>query len=100
MRAFLCIPLALLCLCVPAAAPADASANYVLGPINAKPGTTAYAYLDVAPGVDPGTRIPVSVIHGTRSGPTLALIAGTHGYEYPPITALQRLRKELSREKA
>lgn len=100
MRARLYIPLTMLCLCMSPAAPADTSPdssirNYMLGPIEAKPGTTVSAYLDVAPGVDPGTRIPVSVIHGTRSGPTLALIAGTHGYEYPPITALQRLRKEL-----
>lgn len=46
------------------------------------------------PGGEDGTAIPVTVIHGARPGPVLALVAGTHGYEYPPITALQRLRGE------
>jgi predicted deacylase len=39
-----------------------------------------------------GLEIPVTTITGARPGPTLALIAGNHGYEYPPILALQRLR--------
>ena len=32
---------------------------------------------------------------GAKPGPVLALIAGNHGYEYPPILALQRLRTEI-----
>jgi predicted deacylase len=40
---------------------------------------------------DEGTTIPISVVHGARPGPVLALIAGNHGYEYAPIIALQRL---------
>jgi predicted deacylase len=39
-----------------------------------------------------GLEIPVTTITGAKSGPALALIAGNHGYEYPPILALQRLR--------
>src|SRR6516165_6697521 len=39
-----------------------------------------------------GLAIPVTTITGANAGPTLALIAGNHGYEYPPILALQRLR--------
>jgi hypothetical protein len=35
------------------------------------------------------------VAHGARGGPVLALIAGTHGYEYTSILALQRLRPRL-----
>jgi len=46
-------------------------------------------------GVDAGTGIPVTTIRGARPGPTLALIAGNHGYEYPPILALQRLRARI-----
>ncbi len=38
------------------------------------------------------TTIPISVIKGSKSGPVLALTAGIHGYEYPPILALQRLQ--------
>jgi uncharacterized protein len=39
--------------------------------------------------------IPLTIVHGAKPGPALALIAGNHGYEYPPILALQRLRAEL-----
>jgi hypothetical protein len=49
----------------------------------------------VPDGVDAGTRVPVTVVHGAKPGPVLALIAGTHGYEYTSILALQRLRARL-----
>jgi predicted deacylase len=39
--------------------------------------------------------IPLTTVRGGHSGPTLALIAGNHGYEYPPILALQKLRGEI-----
>jgi predicted deacylase len=48
--------------------------------------------IDVPVGSDAGTQIPVTTISGAGRGPVLALIAGNHGYEYPPILALQRLR--------
>jgi predicted deacylase len=35
------------------------------------------------------------VIHGSAPGPTLAVIAGNHGYEYPPIVASQRLLAKI-----
>jgi predicted deacylase len=38
------------------------------------------------------TKIPITVIKGSKPGPVLALTAGIHGYEYPPILALQRLQ--------
>ncbi len=41
------------------------------------------------------TTIPVTVIKGAKPGPVLALTAGVHGYEYPPILALQRLNVTL-----
>ena len=56
-------------------------------------------FIEIPPANDSGTRIPVSTIEGTP-GPTLALIAGNHGYEYPPILALQKLRGELGSEAA
>jgi predicted deacylase len=37
------------------------------------------------------TFIPVTVVHGKKPGPVLGLLAGIHGYEYPPIIALQKL---------
>jgi hypothetical protein len=42
-----------------------------------------------------GAEIPVTTIRGAKPGPTLALIAGNHGYEYPPILALQQLPARL-----
>jgi predicted deacylase len=47
--------------------------------------------IEIPAGCDAGTQIPVSTLRGARPGPVLALIAGNHGYEYPPILALQRL---------
>ncbi len=67
-----------------------------VGSILAPPGETVSGYLEVPAGSDEGTRIPITVVHGTSAGPVLALIAGTHGYEYPPILALQRIRRDLS----
>ena len=52
----------------------------------------------VPPGVDAGTEIPITTVRGSRPGPTLALVAGNHGYEYPPILALQRVRARISAE--
>jgi predicted deacylase len=51
--------------------------------------------IDVPPGVDPSTCIPVSVVTGRNNGPVLALVAGIHGSEPSPIVALQRVRAEL-----
>ena len=38
------------------------------------------------------TTIPITVYKGSKPGPVLALTAGIHGYEYPPVLALQRLQ--------
>jgi predicted deacylase len=49
-------------------------------------------FIEIPPLSDAGTRIPITTIKGCEKGPRLALIAGNHGYEYPPILALQKLR--------
>jgi predicted deacylase len=77
-----------------AVAAADDAAIRV-GEVTARPGEKASGYLVVPDGVDPGVRIPVTVVRGTKPGPVLALVAGTHGYEYPPILALQRVRARI-----
>lgn len=59
----------------------------------------AMRFLEISAAGDAGTRIPVSVIKGARPGPVLALIAGNHGYEYPPILALQELPKSIDAER-
>src|SRR5690349_17191684 len=66
---------------------------FTIGPMTVPPARVAYTSLDVAAKAgDSGTTIPISVINGAAPGPVLALIAGTHGMEYVPIVALQRLR--------
>jgi hypothetical protein len=70
-------------------------APFRTGGLVARPGEQVSGFLDVPPGVDGATRIPVTLLHGTQTGPVLALIAGTHGSEYPPILALQRIRRDL-----
>ena len=70
---------------------ARAQQPFTVGSITAAPGTSASGELAVPPRVgDTGTTIPVSIVHGARPGPVLALTAGVHGQEYTPILALQR----------
>jgi len=45
------------------------------------------------------TRLPVSIIKGKDKGPVFSIIAGIHGYEYPPIMAMQEILKELDPQK-
>jgi predicted deacylase len=73
--------------------------SFTVGAINAKPGSRASGFLEVprvAGQSDEGTRIPVTVIHGAKPGPVLGLVAGTHGYEYSPILAMQRFPAEVN----
>ena len=76
--------------------PVSAQAPLTAGRLLARPGQSVSGFLEIPAGVDEATRIPVTLINGARPGPTLALIAGVHGYEYPPITALQNIRAELA----
>jgi len=64
--------------------------SFSVGPITAAAGMRASGFLEVPKGIDDGTRIPVTVINGAKPGPVLGLVAGTHGYEYSPILAMQR----------
>jgi predicted deacylase len=68
---------------------------FVLGALQAARGEKVSGFLPVPDGDDGATRIPVTVVHGAGDGPVLALIAGTHGSEYPPILALQRVRARV-----
>src|SRR5262249_59225635 len=65
------------------------------GPMAGARGEAGSGFLEIPAGVDPATRVPVTVIHGAQSGPVLALVAGTHGYEYSPILALNRLKPKI-----
>ena len=60
-----------------------------------RPGQAASGFIEIPAGVDAATRIPITIVRGAQTGPTLALIAGTHGSEVAPIVALQRVRAAL-----
>ena len=85
-------------------AAAGASRALTVGAVSAEPGQIVSGWLEVPEGPSPpgssgsadrGTRIPVTVANGASPGAVLALVAGTHGYEYTSIIALQRLRARL-----
>ena len=79
-----------------AAAPAAAQSPITIGSVTAAPGAVASGQLEVpARGAEAGTIIPISILNGARPGPVLALVAGIHGAEYPPVLALQRLRASI-----
>jgi predicted deacylase len=65
--------------------------QFSVGTASAAPGQKATGYLEVPPGADPGTMIPVVVVRGARPGPILALVSGAHGTEYASIIALEKL---------
>jgi len=42
--------------------------------------------------------LPICIINGKTLGPVFTIIAGVHGYEYPPIIATQKILKEINPE--
>ena len=75
---------------------AAAQTPFAVGGVTALPGTVAAGALEIAPRQgDAGSTVPFSIVHGRSPGPVLALIAGTHGMEYVPIVALQRMRETI-----
>lgn len=68
---------------------------FIVGDIKVPPGEMRSGYLTVPDKKDPGGFIPVTVINGTKRGKTLALVAGVHGFEYPPILALYRIKEQI-----
>jgi len=69
-----------------------------VGSLSAARGERVSGALEIPDGTDAGTSLPVTIIHGAKPGPVLGLIAGNHGYEYPPILALQRVRRRVAPE--
>ncbi len=39
--------------------------------------------------------LPISILRGKTKGPVFTIIAGVHGYEYPPIVATQKILQEI-----
>jgi len=71
------------------------AAEFTVGGITVSRGEQVSGFIMVPKGMDEGSTIPITVAHGASDGPVLALIAGIHGYEYPPITALQAVRAQI-----
>jgi uncharacterized protein len=69
--------------------------SLTIGSASARAGQSGSGFIEVPAGVDAATRIPITIVRGAQTGPTLALIAGTHGSEVAPIVALQRVRATL-----
>ncbi len=76
----------LACLCGAALAQ-----TFQVGSLTVPSGRKQSGFLIVPKGADGETQIPVTVVNGAERGPSLAVIAGIHGYEYPPILASQRI---------
>ncbi len=68
---------------------------FLIGDLKISPGESKSGFLSVEEKEGLGSFIPVTVINGTTKGKVLALVAGVHGYEYPPILALYRLKKMI-----
>lgn len=59
------------------------------------PGTKMSFSIPVIDGHD-STFIPVTVFNGKAPGQVLGIVAGIHGFEYPPIVAAQQLVQSLN----
>lgn len=71
-----------------------ASETVGVGTLLAGPGECVQGYLAVDLS-EQDVRVPVTVLNGHRPGPRMAVTAGIHGAEYPPIEATRRLMSDL-----
>ncbi len=69
--------------------------SFQIGDLKVNPGEIKSGYLPVPEKDGIGTVIPLTIINGQKEGKVLALVAGVHGYEYPPILALYRLKEKV-----
>jgi uncharacterized protein len=72
-----------------------AGQSFTVGTATAAPGQKAFGILEVPAGRDAAASIPVAVFRGTKPGPVLALVSGSHGTEYASIIALEKLIQSL-----
>lgn len=69
--------------------------SFTVGTATAAPGQKVTGVIEVPAGVDAATSIPVVVVRGSKPGPVLALVSGSHGTEYASVIALEKLIPEL-----
>ncbi len=88
----------LLALVILAFAPGAAWAQpapFVIAGESVTPGSRADFRIIVPEGSDAETFIPVTVVHGAKPGPVLAVVAGVHGFEFASILAAERLAERV-----
>ncbi len=90
-----CLLASFLLVLLPSAALAEAASPFVIANETIAPGTRADFRIIVPEGSDGATFIPVTVIHGTRAGKVLAMVAGVHGFEFASILAAERLAERV-----
>jgi len=73
----------------------EGNERFIIGDISVESGEMRSGYLPVPAKNGIETRIPVTVVNGSKPGKVLALVAGVHGYEYPPILSLYRLKDKI-----
>lgn len=66
--------------------------TFTIGDLEIPPSEMKSGFLSIPEKEGVGSFIPITVINGAKKGKVLALVAGVHGYEYPPILALYRLK--------
>jgi predicted deacylase len=69
--------------------------SFQIGDLKVAPGESKSGYLPIPEKNGVSSFIPVTVINGAKEGKVLALVAGVHGYEYPPILALYGIKKKI-----
>ncbi|NQT79828.1 MAG: succinylglutamate desuccinylase/aspartoacylase family protein [Candidatus Aminicenantes bacterium] len=70
--------------------------TFQIGDIKVAAGELRSVYLSIPVQDGIGCNIPLTIINGSKKGKALVLVAGVHGYEYPPILALYRLKKKIN----
>jgi predicted deacylase len=75
--------------------PGVQAADLSVGSATVHSGQKATGVIPVPAGADAAADIPVILIAGSKPGPALALVAGSHGTEYASILALQKLAQSV-----
>ena len=80
-----------LLLCLSATVFSQERSSFTVGTATAARGQKTAGVIEVPASADPGLKIPVVVVHGSKPGPVLALVSGAHGTEYASIIALEKM---------
>ncbi|WP_449401711.1 hypothetical protein [Euzebyella saccharophila] len=65
---------------------------------NTKPGSILKFKVSFNDSLKNATELPIVIVKGKEEGKILTILAGVHGYEYPPIMAVQEFLGEIRPE--